>query len=349
MKNPLLVVICLLMSSGLFAQSQYTSSSLTQGQIKVAVYVSGILSDSYNTVLGDNLMEAFAASNKYIAVNRSDALNEILKRAQTYQENGHVNLDEVVSAAQQYGETQLCAVNVIKVGYTYVFRASLLEIKNNTVIKSVSEATENNIDYKTIREISQKIIARLIPDLKQEAPSKSSSSQSSQISSKHRYIAWSIAGTGYPWNLTTGIEFRYGKNVAVGGYLDIGMDFTHISVKSGPDYDYTTKTSFRYAGGLKFYAYKGLFLDCGYGTIAPASTKVLYGFGDWLNSDEAKSVREKVETSHGLLFHAGYNLVTECDFCGFFLGISAGASYDVPNKVVAPSFFLKMGIAFGVK
>ena len=85
MKNPLLVVTCLLMSSGLFAQSQYTSSSLTQGQIKVAVYVSGILSDSYNTVLGDNLMEAFAASNKYIAVNRSDALNEILKRAQTYQ------------------------------------------------------------------------------------------------------------------------------------------------------------------------------------------------------------------------------------------------------------------------
>lgn len=170
---------------------------------------------------------------------------------------------------------------------------------------------------------------------------------------KNRYVAWNIAGAGYPWNLVTGIEFRGGGIVGVGLYGDIGMDFTAITVNY-TDTDvraHTTKTTFRYAGGIKFYPYKGLFLDCGYGTISQPSAKVLSYkyYGDHLSADEATAVREKVEnSSHGLLFHAGYNLVTNLsDGAGFFLGVSGGASYDVINKVFAPSVNLKIGVAWG--
>lgn len=151
---------------------------------------------------------------------------------------------------------------------------------------------------------------------------------------KNRYVAWNIAGAGYPWNLVTGIEFRGGGIVGVGLYGDIGMDFTHKDAYYHSDKG--TITSFRYAGGLKFYPYRGLFIDCGYGTICPASVKV-NSYGNYTYNK-----------SHGILFHAGYNLVTDLsDKAGFFLGVSGGASYDVINKVFAPSVNLKIGVAWG--
>lgn len=147
---------------------------------------------------------------------------------------------------------------------------------------------------------------------------------------KNRYVAWGIAGAGYPWNLVSGVEFRGGNLIGVGFYGELGMDFTACS------YHYQkyeeTATFFHYAGGIKFYPYRGLFLDAGYGTISKPVDK---------------SEKSNVGHSHGVLFHAGYNLVTNLSGgYGFFLGVNGGASYDVINKVFAPSVNLKIGIAW---
>lgn len=147
-----------------------------------------------------------------------------------------------------------------------------------------------------------------------------------------RYVAWGIAGAGYPWNLVSSIEWRWGGIIGLGLYGDIGMDFTHCGVERRLNDDIPiTATHFRYAGGLKFYPYRGIFLDCGYGTICPAKAK-----------------SKDFDSSHGVLFHAGYNLYLPCSgITGFFLGVSGGASYDVKNKVYAPSINLKIGMAWG--
>lgn len=177
---------------------------------------------------------------------------------------------------------------------------------------------------------------------------------------RNRYIAWSIAGTGYPWNLITGIEFRGGKTVGIGLYGNIGMNFTNIDYsyyyydgyRKYSYYNKELKTAFRYAGGLKFYPYKGLFIDCGYGTIAKSKTSFdsLRFFDDDSIEEQHDKVKKMVENSHGILFHTGYNLVTDLSGgAGFFLGVSAGASYDVINKVFAPSINVKIGVAFGLK
>lgn len=174
---------------------------------------------------------------------------------------------------------------------------------------------------------------------------------------KNRYVAWSIAGAGYPWNLVTGIEFRAGGLVGVGLYGDIGMDFTNINYscykadEGGKIQLNTLKTAFRYAAGIKFYPYRGLFIDCGYGTISKAvvnDVELNKGY-QWKYEEHSRDdARKAVENSHGLLFHAGYNLVTDLSSgAGFFLGVSGGASYDVINKVFAPSVNLKLGVAWG--
>ena len=154
----------------------YGMSTCLHAQTRIAVYISGVLSENYNTLLGDNLVETFAESNQYIAVNRSDALNLMLKKAQSIQENGHIDYTQVVSATKQYGESQLCAVNVIEIDYMYVFRASLLDVQTNTVIKTASaEAPKSEIGYTKILEIAQKLSNRLLPNAQQSNNSNLSS------------------------------------------------------------------------------------------------------------------------------------------------------------------------------
>ena len=168
---------------------------------------------------------------------------------------------------------------------------------------------------------------------------------------KNRFIAWNVVGAGYcPWNLVTGLEFRGGGIIGFGLYGDIGVDYTSITVEHNyyteKYYDYTHKYSLRYAAGVKFYPYNGLFVDFGYGSITPASATVYYSGGIHGTSDE-EAVRDKVSTSHGLLFHAGWNYVPDFS-CGrkAFFGVSFGASYDPINEVFAPSVNLKLGVAW---
>ena len=143
-------------------------ATFMSAQIKIAVYVSGILSDEYNVLLGDNLVEAFSENERYIAVNRSDALNSLLDKARSFQENGRIDLSQVANATKGYGETQLCAVDVLKIEHMYVFRASLLDIEKNTVIKTASaEAPKDDFGYTKCIEIAKRLQTRLLPESKQ--------------------------------------------------------------------------------------------------------------------------------------------------------------------------------------
>jgi len=165
-------------------------------------------------------------------------------------------------------------------------------------------------------------------------------------SNKNKYIAWNIVGVGYPWNIVSGVEYRGGGVVGFGLYGDIGADFTSTSVGK---YGHCTITNFRYAGGLKFYPYMGLFLDFGYGTIVPTTADVQYSYYLYIGKDDKREIRKMISTGHGLLLHAGYNLVTGdlSKNAGFFLGFSGGLSYDVVNKKTSPSINLKFGMAWG--
>ena len=182
---------------------------------------------------------------------------------------------------------------------------------------------------------------------------------------KNKYVAWAIAGAGYPWNLVSSIEFRYGRNVGLGAWLDLGVDFTTINVTDYNLYNETfstyniVKAGFRYAGGIKLFFYRGFFFDFGYGSISidkvdAELTRCGYDYyvdGYTTDSEVAyDKIKSNVKNSHGLLFHVGYNLVTDLStHVGFFMGVSGGASYDVMNKVLAPSVNLKFGIAFKYK
>ena len=85
--------------------------------------------------------------------------------------------------------------------------------------------------------------------------------------------------------------------------------------------------------------YKGLFLSLGYGSIGKVAN-VKFELGEYTED----VIKERTRIGHGLCFNVGYNLITNAP--GFFLGVSGGLTYDVVNKVVAPSVSLKMGMSF---
>lgn len=170
---------------------------------------------------------------------------------------------------------------------------------------------------------------------------------------KNRYIAWAIAGAGYPWNVTMGVELRGGGILGIGGYADIGMDFLPIScdISYVDRYDnnvhsYETEffqVSFKYIGGVRLF-YKGLFFSLGYGSVTRIQPIELKYDNDYF-ADDIKDDILKMIKGHGLHISVGYNLVTP-SANGFFLGISGGFAYDIVNKAFAPSFNLKLGMSF---
>lgn len=173
---------------------------------------------------------------------------------------------------------------------------------------------------------------------------------------RNRYIAWAVAGAGYPWNVVSGVELRGGGELGIGGYADIGMDFSPITcavhyvdvyhnITGEPFFeDRIIKTSFRYIGGVRLF-YKGIFISVSYGSVAKAKSTVSLEYDGDYSKHYAKDARKIVQNGHGPQVHVGYNLVTP-SANGFFLGISGGLAYDVVNKVVAPSVNLKLGRSF---
>lgn len=129
---------------------------------------------------------------------------------------------------------------------------------------------------------------------------------------KNNFIAWTVLGVGYPWGLVSGLESRVGGIIGIGLYGDMG-------VETDPEDDF----KFRYAAGIKFYPYNGLFMDFGYGTI---------------------KAHDSYSQSRGFLFHAGYNYIPRLGSDGYFFGVGFGASYDVINKLYGPSMNVKAGI-----
>jgi hypothetical protein len=168
---------------------------------------------------------------------------------------------------------------------------------------------------------------------------------------KNRYIAWSVVGGSYPWGLTTGIESRFGGLMGFGLYADFGFCFTDITVEDGyNNFDNVIKTMVKYVGGITVYPYKGLFFDCGFGTISKPEEYVYEYYFSIHDDDDVEKVKRKVNISHGILIHIGYDYVGNLsDGKNLFIGISGGASYDLTNKELAPSINLKIGYAWGTK
>lgn len=165
-------------------------------------------------------------------------------------------------------------------------------------------------------------------------------------SGKNEFTACGFGG-GYPGNVAINFEYRGGGVIGYGLYGEIGLDLTRIDYEPNGEYkdDFIHKT-FRYAGGIKFYPYKGFFIDAGYGTIAKTSAKVTKDLQIYRNlgDEEKKKISDQISIGYGWLFHVGCISVSKKS--GSFFSVSGGIAYDVVNKETVPSINIKVGPAW---
>ena len=186
-------------------------------QTRIGVYTYGVLSENYNTLLGDNLVEAFTESNQYIAVNRSASLFNMLQKARSIQEKGHIDQSQVLSTSKEYGETQICAVDVIEIDYMYIFRASLLDATTNEVLKTASaDVAKSEIGYTKILEIAQKLSGCLISGAQQTSSNFNSIKAKSDVDLAKRRVEenrkYDISYADFQYEYSIHGKYSYGSN-----------------------------------------------------------------------------------------------------------------------------------------
>lgn len=153
-----------------------------QAQTRISISVIGSLDENYSRLLANKMVQAFSKSSEYIAVNRSASLNEVIKQTHTLQRNGNIDYTQVVNAAKQYGETQLCIVDVFPIENVYEFSATLIDLQKNTVSSTAStECIISELNVQTLVEISNTLTKELVPGLEQTNSDLSSIQKKAEI------------------------------------------------------------------------------------------------------------------------------------------------------------------------
>lgn len=147
-------------------------------QKKVAVYVTG-QQTGVNKVLGDKLVEAFAKSGKYIAIERTASFLAELGKEQNYQRTGAVDDNELSRLGKQFGVQLVCVADISEVfGQKYV-SARLIDVESAEVVNSSN--TNSNLDsMNELLTVSQKIATELTAQTVQEKAEEQAAIQKEQ-------------------------------------------------------------------------------------------------------------------------------------------------------------------------
>lgn len=147
-------------------------------QKKVAVYVTG-QQTGVNKILGDKLVEAFAKSGKYIAIERTASFLAELGKEQNYQRTGAVDDNELSRLGKQFGVQLVCVADISEVfGQKYV-SARLIDVESAEVVNS-SNTSSNLGSMDELLKVSDKLTKELTAQTVQEKAEEQAAKQKEQ-------------------------------------------------------------------------------------------------------------------------------------------------------------------------
>jgi len=113
-------------------------------------------------ILGGELARAISVSKRYIAVNRTEAILEILGKEHVYQRSGAVSDEQIQDLGRQIGAQYLCIAEISEVrGGTYYLDVRLVDV---VTTKTVSSATagSNLADINEMIRVAQELAGALM-------------------------------------------------------------------------------------------------------------------------------------------------------------------------------------------
>jgi hypothetical protein len=139
-----------------------------EGKQAVAVYMAGQeppTANGVHTIMGGELARVLSESDKYTAVDRTEAILEQLDREHVYQHSGAVDDTQIKAIGHQLGVGYLCISNINAVGKKYYLDTRLVDVVTAEISRSVT-ATSRLKDANEMSRIGREIALELLENEK---------------------------------------------------------------------------------------------------------------------------------------------------------------------------------------
>jgi hypothetical protein len=134
------------------------------GKQIVAVYMAGQEppnAKGVHSIMGGELARVMSESDKYTAVDRTEAILEQLDKEHVYQRSGAVDDDEIKALGHQLGVEYLCISNINAVGKKYYLDTRLVDVVTAEIARSVT-ATSTLKDAEEMARVGRNIALELL-------------------------------------------------------------------------------------------------------------------------------------------------------------------------------------------
>ncbi len=135
-----------------------------EGKQAVAVYMAGQeppTAKGVHTIMGGELARVLSESDRYTAVDRTEAILEQLDKEHVYQRSGAVDDDQIKAIGHQLGVGFLCISNINAVGRKYYLDTRLVDVVTAEIARSVT-ATSNLKDANEMTRVGRNIALELL-------------------------------------------------------------------------------------------------------------------------------------------------------------------------------------------
>jgi len=148
-------VIVLMFAAAVFSQNAEEQKS------KVAVYVTGSVTDDEKKVLGTKILAELINSKRYRAVERSDDFVRELDRELSKQQSGDVADNQITTIGKQYGVQVICVADWTKALGAYSVSARLIEVESAEIV-AIADESCYIVDLKDLQKISTEVARVLL-------------------------------------------------------------------------------------------------------------------------------------------------------------------------------------------
>jgi len=197
------------------------------GKQIVAVYMAGEEpqgAKGVHTVIGGELARVMSESDKYTAVDRTEAILQQLDREHVYQRSGAVDDDQIKAIGHQLGVQYLCISNINPVGRRYYLDTRLVDIVTAEIKRSVT-ATSTLKDAAEMTRVGREIALELL-----EAEKTRKQRLLRKKIFRYTAIGLNVLGAG-------ALAYGYMENNNVVKYTERVDDTGRGHIKNGPEAD----------------------------------------------------------------------------------------------------------------
>jgi hypothetical protein len=137
------------------------SATADTSKPKIAVYITGVKDDGENKAFATYILDALIKSDRFIAIERSEAFLDEIDKEQVKQRSGAIDDAQISRLGKQSGIQYVCVADITQALKTNQVSARILDVETAKVITvGVSESQLNTLDE--LRTVSSDVVYAML-------------------------------------------------------------------------------------------------------------------------------------------------------------------------------------------